>query len=484
MRNVIVIILLTFRVIFVQSQVVEVQGQLKVTQVNQNSEGTDVLIRNLDGTIGKNNITNLSGAINQVVLSTTFYNPGLNKLGYILVGSDNQSLSYSPIDSSSWRDFSSFSGFSQRSFAAIDNNGHNAFYIFGGENVSLENTGIRYQASPAQIQPMTTTGAPSPRREPFAFVNKLKPIYEHGDLLPATEKLIIYGGNDNSGSLSDGAIYQYPSNVWTPMSSNNAPFTTVLLTAVWTGEAMFTFRYNQLKKFDLELNTWTDMAVPPQIRLGQTMIFTGTDILIWGGNDENGIFQTSLLKYNIQSNSWVVINDANAPSGRSNHSAEWTGNEMIVWGGWDQTNYLNDGKKFNPVTNDWSNMASAQSLAGRLGFICEWDGRDLYIYGGSNTTSGLLNDGARYNPVLDKWESLTIINRPQPMIGFCSTLVNFNNLNAPNGFGKSPALFFFGGQINGNIVTNNKVLFGNSENWFAGWGSFNDRPLYIFAKVK
>ena len=37
------------------------------------------------------------------------------------------------------------------------------------------------------------------------------------------------------------------------------------------------------------------------------------------------------------------------------HTAVWTGNEMIVWGGEDENQSpLNTGGRYNPVTNTWS----------------------------------------------------------------------------------------------------------------------------------
>ena len=37
------------------------------------------------------------------------------------------------------------------------------------------------------------------------------------------------------------------------------------------------------------------------------------------------------------------------------HTAVWTGSEMIVWGGFDSgTSYLNTGGRYNPSTDSWT----------------------------------------------------------------------------------------------------------------------------------
>ena len=42
-------------------------------------------------------------------------------------------------------------------------------------------------------------------------------------------------------------------------------------------------------------------------------------------------------RYNPSTNSWQATSTANAPGPRQDHTAVWTGTEMIVWGGQDTT---------------------------------------------------------------------------------------------------------------------------------------------------
>jgi hypothetical protein len=51
---------------------------------------------------------------------------------------------------------------------------------------------------------------------------------------------------------------------------------------------------------------------------------------------------------------WTPVTTTNAPSIRAGHTVTWTGSEMIVWGGNDGTNYWNTGGKYNPSTDSWT----------------------------------------------------------------------------------------------------------------------------------
>src|SRR5438094_3229457 len=53
---------------------------------------------------------------------------------------------------------------------------------------------------------------------------------------------------------------------------------------------------------------------------------------------------------------WTGISTANAPSGRDGHTAVWTGSEMVVWGGYggQALGILNTGGRYNPSTDSWT----------------------------------------------------------------------------------------------------------------------------------
>ena len=75
-------------------------------------------------------------------------------------------------------------------------------------------------------------------------------------------------------------------------------------------------------------------------------------MIVWGGIDGDSLNTGG--RYNPSTDSWTATSTTNAPAGRLGHTAVWTGSEMIVWGGWGDIGYLNTGGRYNPSTDSWT----------------------------------------------------------------------------------------------------------------------------------
>ncbi len=65
-------------------------------------------------------------------------------------------------------------------------------------------------------------------------------------------------------------------------------------------------------------------------------------------------------------NTWTATSTVNAPDGRSGATAVWTGSEMIVWGGIDTSLVgLDTGGKYNPSTDSWTSTSTTNAPIGR-----------------------------------------------------------------------------------------------------------------------
>ncbi|MBI3950985.1 MAG: hypothetical protein HY314_11085 [Acidobacteria bacterium] len=53
-------------------------------------------------------------------------------------------------------------------------------------------------------------------------------------------------------------------------------------------------------------------------------------------------------RYNPATDTWTATSSSGAPNARSFHTAVWTGSEMIVWGGSAGTNAVNTGGLYCP----------------------------------------------------------------------------------------------------------------------------------------
>src|ERR1043166_3697107 len=99
--------------------------------------------------------------------------------------------------------------------------------------------------------------------------------------------------------------------------------------------------------------------------------------------------------------SWTATSTTNAPTGRHLHTALWTGSEMIVWGGLDENGVpLNTGGRYNPSTDSWTDTSTTNAPSARESHTAVWTGTEMIVWGGCCTT---LNTGGRYNPGADSW---------------------------------------------------------------------------------
>ena len=69
-------------------------------------------------------------------------------------------------------------------------------------------------------------------------------------------------------------------------------------------------------------------------------------MIVWGGYGGINSLNTGGT-YNPATDSWTQTNMTNAPSPRDSHTSVWTGSEMIIWGGHQPANQLGAGTFFN-----------------------------------------------------------------------------------------------------------------------------------------
>jgi N-acetylneuraminic acid mutarotase len=265
------------------------------------------------------------------------------------------------------------------------------------------NVGGRY--SPANNSWTTTAPAPSPdstERTDFASV------------WTGTE-WIIWGGQNHDGALLRSGLKFNPSaNTWTVMNLSGAPTARKWASATWTGSEVIIWggqpnvtstntasvgaRYNPLT------DTWRAMSTTnaPAGRRHHTAVWTGTELVIWGGSIGIGATATG-ARYNPSTDTWTPTSMNNVPSPRPAHTAVWTGSEMVIWGGGPLAPYEATGGRYNPATDSWTATALTGVPAGRAGHSAVWTGTEMIVWGGIGFGGTKFNDGARYNPVSNGW---------------------------------------------------------------------------------
>lgn len=161
-------------------------------------------------------------------------------------------------------------------------------------------------------------------------------------------------------------------------------------------------------------------AVTASARSGHVAVWTGAELLVWGGEVAGGVPTSTGARYRFTSDDWAGITPFAAPPARVNARAVWTGTEMILWGGYSGGAYLDNGGRYVPSPQSWQSLARP-SIAGRDSHVMEWTGSKVIVWGGRNVT-GLLADGAAFDPAnaANPWVTLTVPNPPQARFGAVS----------------------------------------------------------------
>lgn len=236
-------------------------------------------------------------------------------------------------------------------------------------------------------------------------------------------RMIVWGGlgadGDPDGRFKNtGGRYDPVADVWTPTSTGaNCPVGRYSSTGVWTGSEMIVWggvaspsgcmntggRYNPLT------DSWTATSVAgqcPAARSDQTAVWTGTEMIVWGGVLIDGLPNDTGGRYNPSTNSWTATPTGGyCPSARVVHSAAWTGSEMVIWGGAVVGGaYTNTGARFSPTSNTWTPTSTLGACpSARYGQSEVWTGSEIIIWGGFDGSWSAIGSGGRYSPQTDSW---------------------------------------------------------------------------------
>lgn len=174
-------------------------------------------------------------------------------------------------------------------------------------------------------------------------------------------------------------------------------------------------------------DSWSPITIvnAPTARAAHSAVFTridGTDhMIVWGGQDSPMVpFANTGARWKRSSDVWAATTTTNAPSGREGQPAVWTGHEMILWGGDDGLNFLNTGGRYDPVTDTWRSTSLTGAPDGRFGHSFIWTGDRLIVWGGAVGFGGDVNTGALYDPVTDTWSPTTTAGAPSARDGQAS----------------------------------------------------------------
>ena len=241
-------------------------------------------------------------------------------------------------------------------------------------------------------------------------------------------EMIVWGGDvQGIGVTRTGGRFNPMTNTWTETNIDGAPTSRFLHEAVWTGTEMIIWggaRDNGTTptsgaRYNPGTDTWTPMATTnaPTGRVFPGTIWTGQEMIVWGGSDlESTTYFNTGGRYNPATNAWTATSTVNAPEARNSHTAVWTGQEMIVWGGAAAGALFNTGGRYNPATDTWTATSLPDAPAPRWIHTAVWTGDEMIVWGGlvnSEFPFQATNTGARYNPMTGAWVATPLLRAPE-----------------------------------------------------------------------
>jgi N-acetylneuraminic acid mutarotase len=241
--------------------------------------------------------------------------------------------------------------------------------------------------------------------------------------------MIIWGGEPNANT---GGRYDPATDTWSVTSTDGAPWGRAHHTAVWAGDRMIvwggqgvdpaagqTILLNNGGLYDPNTDSWTALSTTgaPSPRVGATAVWTGSEMIVWGGSADINYFNTG-GRYDPAHDRWAAISTTKAPVARADHASFWTGQRMIVWGGFsfDPVTHFQifpaAGGQYDPVRDRWTTTSTLNAPAGRTNATVVWAGDRMIVWGGILPGVGDSNAGGEYNPAADEWATLPIDNAP------------------------------------------------------------------------
>ncbi|MCP4305803.1 MAG: hypothetical protein GY788_13210 [bacterium] len=160
---------------------------------------------------------------------------------------------------------------------------------------------------------------------------------------------------------------------------------------------------------------WRELASAPELRGQPASVWTGSQLLVWGGLVESAfdpapsyVLSNTGFAYDPVTDIWSTLPTAPLEPQTSPFHV-WTGEELIVWGG---SAVVDDiflggttaGGAYNPVTGEWRVLAESP-LGRRNPGVAVWTGTEMIIGGNGDHTDGAAS-WAAYNPAPDSWREL------------------------------------------------------------------------------
>jgi Sporulation and spore germination len=177
----------------------------------------------------------------------------------------------------------------------------------------------------------------------------------------------------------------------------------------FNGDVAAFYTWLQLGPPSMPTGAWRSIAPAPIAgRDGAAAVWTGRQLLVWGGHGRSGYQGLRPLRdgaaYDPAGDRWSPIPTAPAGVQGTSAAAAWTGSRMLVWLG-NAPDGPAVGATYDPARRSWRRIAPSP-IGARESFSTVWTGYELIVFGGSSGDGLATPVGAAYDPVSDRWRVL------------------------------------------------------------------------------
>lgn len=200
----------------------------------------------------------------------------------------------------------------------------------------------------------------------------------------------IWGGDGRDPADGDGAIYRASDDRWTRLSpvADSAP--RYQPTAVWTGRDVLIWGGNDDPEglaYNPAADRWTTIPAAPIVAGPAVGAWTGSEFLVVSG-------AAQAAAWNPGSMTWRRLPDPPIPRGAI--EGVWTGQELIMLGLTEGGNDPIVGAVLDPASTSWRRLAEVPYDGLILGIRPVWAGTEMLVASHS------------YDPVTDRWRPLSV----------------------------------------------------------------------------
>lgn len=150
---------------------------------------------------------------------------------------------------------------------------------------------------------------------------------------------------------------------------------------------------------------WSELPPPPEWRDGAAIVWTGEELLYWGGTPRGageGAAVADGFAFSPATRTWRRLPPAPWPGG--NADAVWTGSKALFFDA-----RIADGEvaplAFDPVRNAWRPLPPSP-LSPLWGGAWAWTGEELVVVGGGGQGDPSTREAAALNPQTESWRLL------------------------------------------------------------------------------